>query len=186
MESKVHFWRRTDVEGFERLELWREGDLLRAAGPVLCAGEGGFRIDHDWTLGPDWRARTVTVERWGPQGRGRLALERDGGGWRIDGERRPDLDGASEPDLSVTPFCNSLPIHRLAAEPGARLTLDTAYIDGPALTVTRSSQRYERHGPRAVRYVDLGVARGFDAELVLDEDGLVVVYERLFQRVEPD
>lgn len=184
MESKVHFWRRTDVEGFERLELWCEGDLLRAAGTVLCVEEGGFRIDHHWTLGPDWRARTVTVERLGPQGRGRLALERDRDGWRVDGERRRDLDGAEEPDLSVTPFCNSLAIQRLASEPGARLTLDTAYIDGPALTVTRSSQRYERHGPRAVRYVDLGVAKGFEAELVLDEDGLAVFYEHLFQRVE--
>lgn len=185
MEPKVLFWRRIDAEGFERLTLSREGDLIQARSTVLCVDAGGFRIDHVWTLGPDWRAQAVTVERWGPAGYGRLHLERDDDdGWRVDGERRPDLDGAEEPDLSVTPFCNSLPIHRLGGGPGATLTLDTAYVDGPALTVVRSSQRYERIGPRAVRYVDLGVAKGFEAELTLDEDGLVVFYEHLFQRAE--
>lgn len=184
MEPRVLFWRRIDAEGFERLDLSGEGDLIQARGTVLCVDAGGFRIDHAWTLGPDWRARAVTVERWGPGAHECLALERDGDGWRVNGEGRPDLDGAEEPDLSVTPFCNSLPIHRLGGGPGATLTLDTAYVDGPALTVVRSSQRYERIGPRAVRYVDLGVANGFEAELTLDEDGTVVVYEHLFQRVE--
>ncbi len=183
MEPRVLFWRRIDVEGFERLTLSRKGDLVEARGAVLCVDEGGFRIDHAWTLGPDWRARALTIERWGLAGHGRLHLERDGDGWRVDGERRPDLDGAEEPDLSVTPFCNSLPIRRLDAGSGAPLTLDTAYVDGPALSVVRSRQRYERIGPRAVRYVDLGVAKGFESELTLDEDGLVVVYEHLFQRV---
>ena len=103
----------------------------------------------------------------------------------MDGAPRPDLEGAEEPDLSVTPFCNSFPIRRTPEGVGESLPLDTAFIDGPALTVTRSSQRYDRQGPRRLRYVDLGVARGFEADLVVDEAGLVLSYEHLFERIAP-
>ena len=96
-----------------------------------------------------------------------------------------DLDGAQEPDLSVTPFCNTFPIRRTPAATGASLALDTAFIDGPALTVARSSQRYDRQGPGRVRYVDLGLSRGFEADLTVDDAGLVLRYEHLFERLAP-
>ncbi len=112
-------------------------------------------------------------------------LERAGTGWRVDGSLRPDLEGAEEPDLSVTPFCNSFPIRRMPEGSPESLTLDTAFIDGPALTVARSSQRYDRQGPGRVRYVDLGLSRGFEADLVVDELGLVLRYEHLFERIAP-
>ena len=101
----------------------------------------------------------------------------------MDGAARPDLEGAEEPDLSVTPFCNTFPIRRTPERAGESLTLDTAYIDARALTVARSRQRYDRQGPGRLRFVDLGLSRGFEADLVVDEAGLVVSYEHLFERV---
>jgi hypothetical protein len=183
MSRSVIFWRRTDVEGFERLELATGADGVMASSTVLCLEAGGFRLEHRWRLDRDWRAQSVTVERWNAEGRGILLLERAGKGWRVDGESRPDLDGAEEPDLSVTPFCNSFPIRRTSNEVGASLALDVAFIDGPALTVARSRQRYDRQGPGRLRYVDLGLSQGFEADLTVDEDGLVVRYEGLFERV---
>jgi hypothetical protein len=185
MSTSIHFWRRTDVEGIERLELSMEPDRVVASGTVICLEAGGFRIDHRWRLDPDWRAQCVTLERWNPQGHGVLRLERAGTGWRVDGLLRPDLEGAEEPDLSVTPFCNTLPIRRTPEREGQSLLLDTAFIDGPALTVARSSQRYDRQGPGRLRYVDLGLSRGFEADLVVDDAGLVLRYEHLFERVAP-
>ena len=176
-------WRRTDVEGLERLELTIGPDGVTAASTVLGVEGGGFRLDHRWRLAPDWRALAVTVERWNARGHGTLCLERSGTGWRVDGAARPDLDGAEEPDLAATPFCNTLPIRRLPEAAGASLTLDVAYVDGLALTVARSRQRYVRQGPGRVRYLDLGLSRGFEADLVVDGAGLVVRYEHLFERV---
>jgi hypothetical protein len=183
MGAAVLFWRRTDVEGFERLELIADPDGVRATSSVICLEAGGFRLDHWWKLDPGWRAQAVTVELWSARGHGRLQLERAGTGWRVDGMPRPDLEGAEEPDLSVTPFCNTLPIRRTPEAPGARLPLVTAFIDGPALTVTRSSQRYDRQGTGRLRYVDLGLSRGFEADLMVDGEGLVLNYEHLFERV---
>jgi uncharacterized protein len=174
LSRSVLFWRRTDVEGFERLELAIEPDGVTAVSTVLCLEAGGFRLEHLWRLDPEWRAQSVTVERWNAHGHGALRLERAGKHWRVDGAPRPDLDGAEEPDLSVTPFCNTLPIRRTPEAAGDSLQLDTALIDGPALTVARSSQRYDRQGPGRVRYVDLGLSQGFEADLLVDENGLVL------------
>lgn len=184
MSSTVLFWRRTDVEGLERLELVIEPERIHARSTVLCVESGGFRLDHEWHLDRNWRALSVTVERWNADGHGRLRLEREGSGWHVNNEPRPDLHGAEEPDLSVTPFCNTFPIRRTPQQVGASLTLDTAFIDGAALTVARSSQRYDRQGPRQLRYVDLGLSRGFEADLTVDETGLIVSYEHLFERIE--
>lgn len=183
MTKSVLFWRRIDVEGFERLEIDASPNRIDVAGTVLCVDAGGFRLDHLWTLTADWRALSVSVEQWNAAGHRRLLLEREGIGWKVDGRRRSDLDGADEPDLSVTPFCNTLPIRRTPQAPGASPALDTAYIDGAAMAVMRSSQRYDRQGPGRLRYVDLGIAKGFEADLLVDGQGLVVSYEHLFERV---
>jgi hypothetical protein len=185
MSTSILFWRRTDVEGLERLELGIEAEGVTATSTLVCLDAGGFRLDHRWWLDADWRAQCVTVERWNSQGHGIVRLERAGSGWRVNGESRPDLEGAAEPDLSVTPFCNTFPIRRTPETPGLSLTLDTAFIDGPSLTVTRSKQRYDRQGPGRVRYVDLGRSQGFEADLVVDGAGLVLHYQHLFQRISP-
>lgn len=183
MGTSVIFWRRTDVEGLERLELAIEPEGVSATSTVICLEAGGFRLDHRWRLDADWRAQLVTVERWNARGHGILRLERAGTGWRVDGEPRPDLEGAEEPDVSVTPFCNTFPIRRMSEAARESHTLDTAFIDGPELTVARSRQRYDRQGPGRFRYVDLGLSHGFEADLVVDDAGLVLRYEHLFERV---
>lgn len=114
-----------------------------------------------------------------------MHLERQGTGWRVNGKPRSDLDGAEEPDLSVTPFCNTFPIRRTPLAVGENITVDTVFIDGPSLTAARSRQRYVRQGSHHVRYVDLGLSSGFEANLLVDADGLVVSYEHLFQRISP-
>ena len=150
---------------------------------VICLEDGGFRLDHRWRLTPDWRTLSLEVERWGSDERTRLNLERKAGGWLVDGVRRIDLDGAEEPDLSVTPFCNTLPIRRTPTGVGRSLTIDVCYVDGAAMTVARARQRYDRLGSDRFRYV--GLSTGFQADLQVDDRGLVLRYGQLFERVAP-
>lgn len=185
VERSIIHWRRTDLEGLERLELLVGKELVSASSTVICLEAGGFRLDHHWILTPEWKALSVAVDCWNPQGRKRLLLERSAHGWLVDGKPRPDLDGADEPDLSVTPFCNSLPARRVPAHVGCTLQLDTAFIDGSTLSVARSKQLYRRTGPGRFRYVDLGLSHGFEADLHFGNDGLVERYEHLFERVSP-
>ena len=66
MSASVLFWRRTDIEGLERLELAIEPDQVTATATTICLEAGGYRIDHRWRLDPEWHAwghaRTVELE----------------------------------------------------------------------------------------------------------------------------
>jgi uncharacterized protein len=177
-------WRRIDMIGLELLALRRGAERVWAESSVICAWGGGFQLNHAWELTSDWRTLSLQVERRDTNGRRTLTLERDGGGWHVDGKRRSDLDGAAEPDLSVTPFCNTLVIRKLPAVDDASLTVDTAYVNGDNLTVARSRQQYDYKAPGLFRYIDLGLAAGFEADLQVDEEGLVQRYEHLFERVD--
>ena len=181
----VFFWRRTDVAGLERLAVTPSEGRVMVEGTVLLLEEGGCRIEHSWLLTPEWHTLKVNVVRWDAAGHAMVQLERSGGIWQVNGVARPDLSEAFEPDLSITPFCNALPVRRLMRGTQDTLDLTAAYIDGHSLTVVPSRQRYERKSARLFRYIDLGVARGFEADLVVDEDGMVLHYEHLFERVDP-
>ena len=177
-------WRRIDLVGLELLALTVGATRVRADSSLICMEDGGYRLHHAWELTSDWRALSLKIERRDANGRRALTLERDGNGWRVDGERRPDLDGADDPDLSATPFCNTLVIRRIPAVDGASLTVDTAYVNAADLVVTRSRQRYDYKAPGRFRYIDLGVAAGFEADLDVDEQGLIRHYQHLFERIE--
>jgi hypothetical protein len=183
LTARLICWRRIDVVGLELLALHVRTSQMRAESTVLCVEDDAFRLDHFWQLTSDWRALSLRVERLDAHGHETLVLERDGTGWRVNGEPRPDLAGAEEPDLSVTPFCNTFAIRRVPASPGASLTLDVAYVNGHDLSVARSRQRYEYQAPGRFRYIDLGLSKGFEADVRVDEVGLVERYEHLFERV---
>jgi hypothetical protein len=177
-------WRRVDeMTGLELLTIEASGGGISVEGSVICGWLGGYRLQHAWQLSHDWRAQRLSIERIDGVGRRQLLLEREGGGWRVNGERRADLDGAIEPDVSITPFCNTLVIRKLLATDDVSLTVDAAYVDGDDLSVKPSRQRYERRTSHRVRYIDLGVAAGFEADLDIDDVGLVKRYEQLFERV---
>jgi hypothetical protein len=177
-------WRRIDMTGLELLTLRTGAHRILVESSVICGEGGGFQLDHTWSLTPDWRAQSLRVERRDASGRRTLTLERDGGGWRVDGKARPDLDGADDPDLSVTPFCNTLALRRFGPPPGGAGELTTVYVGFPDLSISPSRQRYERLDAHVFRYVDLGLSRGFEADLVVDERGLVRQYPTLFDRLE--
>lgn len=181
--TRVVFWRRLDVLGLERLSLRKFDRGLEAQSTLLSLEAGGIPLDYRWRLGADWRTLDLDIEKVSPGSRGSLSLQRHGSGWRVNGRSRPDLDDAAEPDLSATPFCNTLPIRQMM--PGQDLwEQDVCYIDADDLSMERSRQRYERLGPARFRYVDLGRYAGFEARLTVDETGLVRTYEGLFERVQ--
>jgi uncharacterized protein len=86
-------------------------------------------------------------------------------------------------DIWPTPFTNSFPIRRETISVGERRSFRTAWISAPGLTVHAQPQAYTRLSGR--RYIFENLSSGFNAELSVDEDGIVVDYPNLFRRV-PD
>jgi uncharacterized protein len=131
----------------------RVGDALRASGTQI-----GAAYELRYELRPDL-----------------LELE-------LVGERglKVRLDGLDFFDLGFSPLFNSLPVlrHNLLADGNARDYV-MRFISVPDLAVFESQQRYEPLGSRRLRYR----SGTFVAELDFDEDGYVVLYEGLAERV---
>jgi len=175
MERK---WRRLDEPGLEVFRITPEHDGLRAVSTVVHAGAEAFGISYVWLLDREWRTRRLDLRLSSPAQR-EMTIERAPEGWLIDGREHPELAVCDEIDLSGTPFCNSLAMRLLKGKG----ELTALYVNLPSLQFLPSRQRYEVSSGNRWRYIDLGVAKGFEADLEIDADGLISRYEGLFEAI---
>lgn len=98
------------------------------------------------------------------------------------GTALPELNGAIDIDISITPFTNTLPIRRLNLRSGESYEILVVYIRMPGLSITTDRQRYTcLEVGRRYRYES--VDSDFAREIEVDAHGLVVTYPDLFRRM---
>jgi hypothetical protein len=94
-------------------------------------------------------------------------------------ERPPEYRKCLDVDLSFTPATNTLPIRRLGLEVGDEAEIHVAWLVWPELSVRPVLQRYARLAEDRYRYAQ----DDFEAELIVDEHGLVLEYEGLWRAI---
>ena len=94
------------------------------------------------------------------------------GAWTVDGVAAKALRGCHDVDLGCSPSTNTLPIRRLRLGVGGSKTIQAAWVRVPELTVEKSAQTYSRLDEFTYRYA----SGTFEAELIVDEDGVVAQY----------
>jgi uncharacterized protein len=151
-----------------------------ARGEVSATLEGA-PLDAAYLVETDlaWATRRVRVE---VKGGGSLEIVSDGGGhWRrADGDALPQLDGCIDPDISMTPFTNTVAVRRLGLKVGEAAEIEVAYILVPELSLRAAPQRYTRLADRLWRFDGLDI--DFTADLTVDDEGFVTEYPGLFRR----
>jgi uncharacterized protein len=176
-------WEDSSGEGVQHVVLSQRSNRIVAEGVVITTADGipfaaTYRVECDAM----WRVRMTQAQVIGVDSR--VDLESDGAGhWRDrGGGPMPQLDGAIDVDLSITPFTNTLPIRRLDLAEGQAAEIRAVYLRLPDLTVTIDPQRYTclKRG-RLYRYESLD--SDFVREVDIDVHGLVVTYPGLFRRV---
>src|SRR5215218_3880120 len=166
-------WQDVQTGALDRCRLETGPSGLRLSGVVLTP-EHGTPLDVRYLV----EAGPVGLELDG--GATRRVLLADGAGrWAWEGGAElAEVAGSLDVDLTVTPATNTLPIRRLAAlEVGQAADLHMAWVQFPGLEVLASAQRYERMAPDRWRFS----TDGFEAELLVDPDGLVLDYGGLFR-----
>jgi hypothetical protein len=176
--------------GLEHLQILQGQQAMIADGLILGVREQGpFRVRYEIHSTNDFRLRAVRVSVLSDEPQS-LSLLTDGlGTWMTESaESVPLLSGCLDVDISLTPYTNTLPIRRLALQPGSQATLPMAYIEAPQMQVQVTQQRYTclEVTPLGVRYrfesLEDGVS-SFAADLLVDQEGLVLEYPGLFRRV---
>jgi len=175
MTTRRVAWRRSDeVATDEHCTLTLRDGGLSLVGTVLGA-EGGLpvRIEYRVLAGGAGLTTAAHVRDLRGFEARTIALERDPkGNWSVDGEVMRALKGCTDVDLGCSPSTNTLPIRRLRLAVGASRTIQAAWIRFPELTIVKAAQTYARLDEFTYRYS----SGTFEAELTVDDDGLVTAY----------
>lgn len=176
-------WRRRDEEGLERFELSRDGEAWVLSGTILAAGVWGTaEARYEVVCAADWRTRRVEVFLRHPSGERALMLAAAAGRWWADGVEQPGLQGCVDVDLEWSPSTNTLPIRRLAPPVGGGSgPLRMAWVRFPSLAIEPLPQEYRRTADGRYHYSSGGGS--FQADIDVDDEGLVVRYEGGWERV---
>lgn len=173
-------WTARQWPGMEHTRLEASDKGVTADGIIIAiVDEKPVRLRYRLECDPAWRPVLVTVE---PHGGPEMSLRRSGAHWYDgDGRERPNLAGCLDVDIALTPLTNTIPIRRLTLDLGESEDIDVVYIDpSPSVEVSPQRQRYARTGD-GYRYA----AGSFQADLLVDQDGIVVDYPGLWTLVSP-
>jgi uncharacterized protein len=154
-------------------------------GSEILVGDETLSCTFSAVVRSDWATRRAEVQSVSGAGEVRRVLEASEGRWTVDGKPRADLEGCVDVDIAATPLTNTFPIRRLAdLAVGESVTSAVAWVDVPALSVSRVDQTYERladlDGVARWRYSD--PAHGAFV-LTVDDDGLVLDYQGFARRI---
>ncbi|MGR3761860.1 putative glycolipid-binding domain-containing protein [Roseobacteraceae bacterium NS-SX3] len=185
METAVRWcsWQR---EGLEHCVLRENADGLVLEGIVTGPGGASFGAHYFVRTDAQMRTREVRVEYAGGP---RLHVAADGmGHWQdmAGGAAIPALDGCLDVDIGVTPATNTLPVRRLCLAAGDSAEILAAFVPPPdaiegAFLPRPARQRYTCL-TRGSRYRYEGLDSGFQAELEVDANALVLDYPGVFRR----
>ncbi len=183
-------------DGAELVDVELAEGRLTAVGTAIGADPVPFRLGYALITGENYVTRTLRVNTTGAGWRRSLELRRESNGeWRAVGEAEGELDapapggdtadfpGVADCDLGLSPITHSLPVlrHGLLAG-GEPLDLIVPSVAVPSLALRPLPVRYTH----LRRDGDISVVRfereGFSADLVFDNDGLVIDHPGVAQR----
>ena len=175
-------WQEWSGKGLEHLVLREGPDRILAEAVISATVEAyHFAVLYRIECDAGWRVKTTYARVIGADAA--IDLTSDGAGrWRNStGMALPDLDGAIDVDLSITPFTNTLPVRRLDLSEGQQADIRVVYLRFPDLNLTIDRQRYTCLKRNQYRFESLDSE--FTCDIDTDADGLIVTYPGLFRRV---
>ena len=176
-------WQDWSGKGIEHLVLNEDSDEIVAEAAIIgTVDDELFGARYRILCDGEWRVSELEVSQIGEDEW--IELSHDGAGNWVNASQNPieELKGATDVDISVTPFTNTIPIRRLKLNRGEAREILVVYVQLPGLKLSTDRQRYTCLEPNKLyRYESLDSE--FTRDIEVDADGLVVTYPGLFRRV---
>jgi hypothetical protein len=175
-------WYATDYHTTEKFSLSVSGTPV-AKGLIIGEADGqAVHVEYEVHVDAHWQVSQVIVKK-----NDSLFLNvsrKNDGSWHdSQGQHLGRFNDCIDIDISLTPFTNTLPIKRLGLQHQQSAEITVLYIDVIGEDVYPAPQRYTRLGDHHYHFETLD--QEFHADLVTDDDGWVVYYSGLWERVYP-
>ncbi|SEJ40123.1 hypothetical protein SAMN05216327_109268 [Dyadobacter sp. SG02] len=140
-----------------------------------------YQVDYQIDTNARWETVSVAINFFKNNIFRQFHLEKNtSGNWLLDGQINEEFSGCTDVDLPLTPFTNTLPIRRLNMVIGNQYPIKVIYLDLLEDRLSAVSQLYTRLSETVFHYEN--VPNDFEADIIVDEDGLVADYPELFVR----
>lgn len=176
-------WQRImDNQSHEQASLVLTQQGYRFTGIVLAAEAGvPLRIIYALACDTSWKTLACEIQlTFGMESR-TLSLENENGCWLVNGAPDSLLNGLCDVDLGISPSTNALPINRLDLDIGCVGEMKAVWVKFPELSISVAAQSYERVSER--RYLYKNLDSDFKAAIDVDDAGLAIAYEGIWQRI---
>lgn len=176
-------WRRLDMPGHEAVRIYGDADGWYLDGSaVFLFDEKPCRLEYMIECDPDWRTTFANVDGFVGDDVVAIEIEADeDGGWFLNGEPVPAVEGCTDVDLNFSPVTNLLPIKRLDLAVGDAETVRAAWLRFPSFELEVLEQVYTRKKESAYNYRS---STGFEKDITVDDFGLVIDYPDFWRREE--
>lgn len=175
-------WKGIACQSLEYCRLTEQGDMLQVQSKIIGACEGKvYTADYAISIDASWTVQRFHIDHEVNNRRTTINGVRQDQEWYINDLADPRLNGIDFIDISVTPFTNTLPIRSLQLETGQEQEITVIYINILDNYIQPVQQHYRKNGDGIYHYEN--VPKDFEADIRVDDAGLVLHYPTLFERL---
>jgi hypothetical protein len=179
---KTLIWQGIAFQSLEYFRIQENDKNIQVASKIIGYYENNmYTVDYRLTIDPDWNIQEFTIESEINTVTNTLAGKKYQNQWEINNTVNPDFEGFNFIDISLTPFTNTLPINSLKLTENEAHEIKVIYIDVLNNLVKPVTQQYTKIDSQTYHYDNLQT--DFKADILVDENGLVIHYPKLFDKI---
>jgi hypothetical protein len=182
----IGVWQLLDAyTGMEVVRFVKNQQHLLIDGTTVGVEDGApWSIHYTIELDDEWRVCSAKVIDYAGN---TLDITVDkAANWTINGTLQPELQGRLDLDFEASAVTNTIPVHRLALQPGEQGESAAVYIRSKGLAVEQLDQTYLRlrDEDNRLRYDYQSPRFGYHDTLRFDRDGLAQDYPGIGRRLQ--
>ncbi|MEJ5105718.1 putative glycolipid-binding domain-containing protein [Chryseobacterium sp. MYb328] len=179
---KTLIWQGIAFQSLEYFNLTEDDKNFIVESRIIGSYEGKmYTVDYQLIIDLNWNILEFIIESEVNTVKNKLTGRKLQDEWEINNVINPDFKGFPFIDISLTPFTNTLPINNLQWAENDSQEIKVIYIDILNNLIKPVTQQYTKIDKHTYHYDNLQT--DFKADIVVDENGLVVNYPGLFVKI---
>jgi len=178
-------WKGIIYNSLEYFTLTRQENIFIVKSKIIGTYEDKmYVVAYNLLIDSEWKVQNFEIEYEVNNIKKKITGEKIDNRWKMNGLINPTYTDFDFIDISLTPFTNTLPIRNLNLEIGEEQEVNVIYINILDNYTKPLKQKYRKKSERIYKYEN--VPNDFEADISVDEFGLVIFYPLLFERLTDD